>query len=89
MASLEYSDEDISNFLGKLDVFATAELNEQERALLRAILHAASGRPAEAAPEELSFADEFAAAFQQNHAESIVSTYSGNEPASFRAFVVR
>lgn len=75
MTGWQYSDEDITNFFNKLDEFAE-DLNPQERALLRGILHAATSRPAESSRTERSFADEFAEAFQQNHAESVVAAYS-------------
>jgi hypothetical protein len=91
MANWEFSDDEITTFFSKLDEFVVEkDLTDKERALLRAILLVASGQQGDSTGGEPTFAAEFAAAFRQNHAESIVATYgAGGLDAAAAAFVVK
>jgi len=72
------SAEDIDGLFGKLDAI---QLEDNERKLLRAILHAAADVGDAFEPfDERSFADQFAASFKRNHAESIVAHLGAQLP---------
>lgn len=95
MANVEFSEDEINAFFNKLDEFVVEkDLSDKERALLRAILLAASGQPGDSTDGGPTFAAEFASAFRQNHAENIVAIYGGGDldapaPPPEAAFVVR
>lgn len=89
MGEKDFSGEEINAFFSKLDTFAT-NLSDKERALLRAILDAATGSgtdPFKLDIELRSFQEEFSGAFKQNLAESIVAAYANHEVSSVKAII--
>jgi hypothetical protein len=78
MTGPSVSEDDIDGLFAKLDGL---DLNDNERVLLRAVLHAAAdGGEASGPAERRSFSDEFAAAFKRNHAESVVAQFGSHLP---------